>query len=147
MSLLESRALPLPCNTHSLSLSLFFLAPLFLLSVCQSRLWRSLSSSLQGDTVDMPWAKGNLFCTSNMHHVAVSVDSTSRKCERDRKAYIDLSQCAHSPCYSCQEVRKHCRDPLQQRERSTCLVIGLSRMSSSMINLLCPGFVGQINIQ
>ncbi len=78
----------------------YFLASAFLLSVCQSRLWRSLSF-LQGDAADMPWAKGNLFCTSSMHHVEVSVESTSRKCERDRKASIGLLQGAQSSCYSC----------------------------------------------
>ena len=83
----------------SLLLSIFFV--FWLLSVCQSRLRRSVSSLLLGDSPDMPQAKGNLFCTSSMHHVAVCVDSTCRKCETDRGAYIDLLQCAHSPCYSC----------------------------------------------
>lgn len=86
MSVLESRALPLPCNSLSLSaslcLSLSFSSSRVFLSLCQSRQWRSLSSFLRGDTVDVPRAKGNLFCTSSMHHVAVSVDSASRKRER-----------------------------------------------------------------
>lgn len=90
MSLLESRALPLPCKSLSPSaLRLFcFPAPVFLPSVLQSRLWRSLSSFLQRDTVDVPRAKGNLFCTSSMHHVAASVDSTSRKCETGREGSV-----------------------------------------------------------
>lgn len=112
ISFLESRALPLPSN--SLALYLFcFLAPPFLLSVCQSRLQRSLSSLLKGDLVDMPWAKGNLFCTSSMHHVAVSVDSTTKNCETE--AYIDLLQSAHSPCSSCYSHETQPRSSLVMR--------------------------------
>lgn len=65
-----------------LFLSVF--AFLFPFSVCQPRLWRSFSSLLQGDSVDMPRAKGYLLCTSSMHHAAVSVDSP-RKCETIKK--------------------------------------------------------------
>lgn len=64
--------------------SLSLLAFLFPFSVCQPRLWRSFSSFLQGDSVDMPRAKGYLLCTSSMHHAAVSVDSP-RKCETNKK--------------------------------------------------------------
>lgn len=77
----------------SLSLSLGSPSLLFSCScvsspVLQSRLWRFLSSFLQRDTVDVPRAKGNLFCTSSMHHVAASVDSTSRKCETGREGSL-----------------------------------------------------------
>lgn len=66
------------------SFSLSLLAFLFAFSVCQPRLWRSFSSFLQGDSVDMPRAKGYLLCTSSKHHAAVSVDSP-RKCETNKK--------------------------------------------------------------
>lgn len=49
----------------------------------------------------MPGAKGNLFCTSSMPRVTVSVDSTSIQCETESGAYKDILQCAHPLRYCC----------------------------------------------
>lgn len=90
LSLLESRALPLSCN----SLSLFIFSPAFIFSLylpMQTMVFPP-SSFLKGDTVDMLGAKGNLFCTSSMPCAPLSADGTSIKCETERRAHKDILQ-------------------------------------------------------
>lgn len=96
-SALESTSLPLPCNavSHSLFLCISFFNFLYSLVSSASPDY-SVSTFLQGDTLDMPRGKGNLFYTSSMHHIVVSLGSTSIKCDTDREAHTDLLQCHHS---------------------------------------------------
>lgn len=143
MSSLESRALPLP---YSLSLSVFLL-PCFFSLFASPDCSVPLSSFLQGDTVDMPWAKGNLFCTSSMHHVAVSVDSTSWKCVPDRKAYINLLQCARSPCYSCRKPGNAAGIQFSNESVPHIWLLDWAWWVALWSICCATGFVGHINVK
>lgn len=84
----QSSAFTLQVSLSPSALRLFcFPAPVFLPLFYSPDC--GVSSPLSSrDTVDVPRAKGNLFCTSSMHHVAASVDSTSRKCETGREGSL-----------------------------------------------------------
>lgn len=87
MSALESAALRLPCTPRSL----LFTSPCPpVQTIVPSFLF------LQGDVLDMPPAKRNLFCTSSMRHV-VSLGCTSIKCDPDEDTYRPtVLQCLRS---------------------------------------------------